>query len=275
MSVTSAPPVNENPTSSPAFGEYKMLPVSQLTTDGTYQRILSQWAVRSIVTHYEPILYQPLVIGRREGKNYIIDGQHRQAAAIEKGFKEVPCMVYKTRDAAHEAQIFIWLQERRRILTTAQRFKAKLEIGDKSARAIDRMLRHFKFETSDYEGFKLYGARDNVILAVGTLERIYGNDGGGEILENVLIVLRDAWDGRASALRKNILSGLALFMMNNQYGVKALASKMKALSPFDITMAAEHFANTRGLGRVDATAMAIANAYRNAPLRSIPVRAKA
>jgi ParB-like nuclease domain len=270
--MSNMPPINEDPAKATKFGEYKLLPLGSLTTDGTYQRVLSQWAVRSIVTHYEPILFQPLIIGRRAGLNFIIDGQHRHAAAIEKGFKEVPCMVYKTESAAQEAQIFIWLQERRRILTSAQRFKAKLEIGDKAARAIDRMLRHFKYETSDYEGFKIHGARDNVILAVATLERIYGNDGGGEILENVLIVCREAWDGRSSALRNNILAGLATFMMQNQYGIKALVQKMKALSPFDITMAAEHFANTRGLGRVDATAMAIANAYANAPLRSIPKR---
>lgn len=261
------PPISED--NKPRFGEYKMLALGSLTTDGTYQRILSQWAVRSIVTHYEPILFQPIIIGRRAGLNFIIDGQHRHAAAIEKGFKEVPCMVYKTESAAQEAQIFIWLQERRRILSTAQRFKAKLEIGDKSARAIDKMLRHFEFETSDYEGFKLYGARDNVILAVGTLERIYAVEGrGGAILEDVLYVLRNAWKGRKSALRKDIISGLAQFMLNNQYTVTSLCKKLGPLSPFDFTMGAESISHTRGIVLTEAMAMGIANIYRDAPMRT-------
>jgi hypothetical protein len=253
----------------PRFGEFKMLPVSDLRTDGTYQRPLSPWRVRHIVTNYEPILFQPLIIGLRKTLYYVIDGQHRREGAVELKFKEVPCMVYVTTSAAQEAKAFLWLQKYRRAITGPQQFVAKIAYGDQTASAISAMLKNHGFEIDRYDGFAMGYNQNNVIKSITLLERAY-NKGGAKLVDNILYVLRHAWDGRAAALDKRIIRGLTLYMSQNAYGVKAMASKLGELSPVDLISAAWTLGHQYGYRENEAMAAVIGNVYRDAALRARP-----
>ena len=250
------------------FGRYELLPVADLHTDGSYQRELSAWRVRDIVLNYVPILFQPLIIGQRKGVYYVIDGQHRLAAAKEKGFTIVPCMVYETKSVAEEARAFVWLQQFRRRITTPQKFVARIAYKDPAAIEISELLKKHKFEIGSYEGFKNSSHRkNNVIVAVGAVEKAF-DEGGSKRVDDLLYVLRNAWDGRAAALERGIILGLGRFMAENAYSKTALAEKLGAIAPYDLQLAAMSVGHQHGLAPSDALSRVIGNLYRDAPLRS-------
>jgi hypothetical protein len=263
------------PSAAPAqrFGDYKLAPIKDLHTDHNYQRPTSAWRVSHIVFNYEPALYQPLVIGARVktadngGRLYVIDGLHRREAGIQLwGLNaDVPCMIYKTQSSAHEAKIFLWLNEKRRVLSTPQKFAARLEFKDPIAVSMSRGLKKHGFEISDYERFGFHAHQDNMIYCVGTLERIH--DRSPDVYDNVLRVLREAWDGSGRACNNKIINGLSRFMYGNQYGVPTLIKRLKPISAYDLLYAGEHMAHRDHLETGVAMEHVVTNAYHGNPLR--------
>jgi len=242
------------------FGTFTLLNVSDLHTDGTYQRPLSTYRVRVIVLNYEPILFQPLIVGLRNGVYYVVDGQHRLEAAKELGFAEVPCMIYETTSVEAEAKAFVWLQKFRRRITGPQQFTARLAYKDTAAVAIAKLLTSYGFEIGTYDRFETR-RHNNLIYAVKCLEQAY-DEGGTKRVEDMLSVLRNAWDGRAAALERSILLGLWKFMKANPYSAKALGERLKQIDPPSLRMAAMSITRSRGLKESDACAAVIANVYR-------------
>lgn len=258
--------VEDAPRPAPGFGHYRTLPLHDLHSDGTYQRPVSPWRVRSIVFNYQPVLFQPLIIGQRGKKFYIIDGQHRAAAAKLLGFIMVPCMVYETKSAAEEARVFLWLNDKRRILSAPQKFRARIAFNEKKAKAVADLLAQFKFEITDYDKFNLSMPKDNEIVAIGSLEYLWDVD--PKYCHDVLYVLRNAWDGRQSALNKRMIRGIGRFMaLGNQYTAKGLSSKLSALSPFDLLYSADSVAHRDNLTQTEAMANIIANINADKPAR--------
>ncbi len=243
------------------FGRYELLPIKELHFDGTYQRPVSSWAVRDIVFNYRKILFQPLIIGMRKAVYYIVDGRHRKEAGIELGFTRVPCMVYDTMNAAEEAKAFYELQKFRRVITPPQQLMARIAFKDPTAIAISEALIKYKFEIDKYDGFSANRKLDNVIVAVASLEFAY-DLGGAKMLDNILYVLRNVWEGRATSLDSRIIRGLAHFMRDNPYGVKALANCLMESSPYSLFTAANSISNQHGLVESAAMARVIRNIYK-------------
>ena len=249
------------------FGEYVMLAVAILSTDGTYQRPLSPWRVRDIVLNFIAILFQPLIVGKRDGIYYVIDGQHRLEAAKQMGFTEVPCMVYITASVEEEAKAFVQLQQFRRRITPQQKFVARLAYKDVAAVTISELLTKYSFEIGDYDGFSGNNHKNNRISAIAQVERAY-DEGGEKRVDDLLYILRHAWDGRAAALERSVIRGLSKFMNKNPYGHKALADRLKEADPYTIRLAALSVSRAQGLDESDAYAAVIGNLYRGAPLKA-------
>lgn len=114
----------------------------QLKIDETYQRSIetseSQTLIRRIAQHWNWDLCQPLVVSRRDnGDLYVIDGQHRLAAANLRGdIQQLPAVVVGYANAADEAASFVHLNQQRRALTPLQIFHAAVASGDSTAAAI-------------------------------------------------------------------------------------------------------------------------------------------
>jgi hypothetical protein len=179
---------------------FKWIKPGDLYVDETYQRPLSVERVWEIVTRFTWSLYNPLWIAdrRRRGTLYTVDGRHRLTAASILGTKlipEVPCEVHVTESVEEEARIFVELQERRRKITSAQRFAAKLIYGDPIALDLQKLMtKHgFKVESERFGGNAMH-AEQNEITAVATLEAIY-RAGGRNRVDAVLQIVREAWDG--------------------------------------------------------------------------------
>lgn len=88
------------------IGELKIVPISSLRVDMSYQRAMSLNSVRNIrkiCGEFSWAKFLPVIVVEVDGGKYsVIDGQHRTTAAATLGIEEVPCYVLKcsVQDAA-------------------------------------------------------------------------------------------------------------------------------------------------------------------------------
>lgn len=127
------------------LGELPVLqycPVEQLKVDDSYQRSLeasnSITLIRRIAMYWDWGLCQPLYVARRsDGGLYVVDGQHRLAAArLRADVWQLPCVVRSFDSKEQEAAAFVALNQERRPLSRLQIFKAALAAGDFEASQI-------------------------------------------------------------------------------------------------------------------------------------------
>jgi hypothetical protein len=133
----------------PAIGTMPVLQYctpEQLLIDDSYQRTLetgpSQTLVRRIAMFWDWSLCQPLIVARRnDGGHYVVDGQHRLAAAKLRGdIFQLPCVVASYASMADEAASFVALNQQRRPLGALDLFKAALAAGDTEAMSIMKAI---------------------------------------------------------------------------------------------------------------------------------------
>lgn len=83
-----------------------------LGVDPTYARDLDAAWVDEIYSNWDDDLFTAPTVGHREdGTYWIIDGQHRLAAARKRGFTHVSARVVMSDGAAREAWLFVNLNE--------------------------------------------------------------------------------------------------------------------------------------------------------------------
>jgi hypothetical protein len=175
-------------------------------------------------------------------------------------------MVYETDSVETEAKAFVWLQQFRRRMSTTQKFVARIAYGDVAAVSVAKLLRKYDFEIGDYDNYNT-SAKNNRIFAIASVERAY-DEGGIKRVDDLLYVLREAWDGRAAALDRNIIKGLAKFMAGNAYGKTVLAERLKDMDPYTLEVAARNVGHSRGLNTSDAFAAVIGNLYNKKNLKA-------
>ena len=75
---------------------FEAIRICDLVTDQEYQRTLSERHVKQIIENFDLCQLRPVRVSRRDGVNYVIDGQHTmETVAIVSGSKNTPvwCMV--------------------------------------------------------------------------------------------------------------------------------------------------------------------------------------
>lgn len=119
--------------------------VSELEVDHSYQRSAEDGASRALITgiarDWDWRLCAPLTVARRDGRFYVIDGQHRLEAAKLRGDVEfLPCIVSTFDTMAEEARCFIGVNTRRRQVSALETFKAELAAGDERAKRVNLVI---------------------------------------------------------------------------------------------------------------------------------------
>ncbi len=120
--------------------------VDRLMVDEAYQRATdgskSRALIFRITRDWNWSFCQPLVVSRRaDGSLFVIDGQHRLAAALGRGdIPHLPCVVLSGQESAQEAQSFVALNTHRQTLSQADIFNAMLAAGDEHAIATAAVL---------------------------------------------------------------------------------------------------------------------------------------
>lgn len=186
-------------------------PPERLSIDDSYQRSLaveaSRRLVREIAQHWNWDLCQPLVVARRpDGGLFVIDGQHRRAAAMMRGdIAQLPCVVVEYANTAAEAASFVHLNQRRRPLAKLDVFKAAIASEDPEACAIVAALEDARLSIAPHQNYVSW--KPAMIANVGGLQAAWRVH-GPEITSRALVALRIAFAGQVLRYAGTIFPGL-------------------------------------------------------------------
>jgi hypothetical protein len=207
----------------------------QLLIDDSYQRSLeaeaSQALIRKIAINWDWGLCQPLFVARRaDGGLYVVDGQHRLAAAVKRGdIPQLPCVVTHFESSDLEAAAFVALNQQRRPLSAIDLFKAALAAGDPAAVLIRECL--------DDAGLKLSNHTSNGLMKpahvcnIGGLQRCERSY--GEIVLRVsLKVLAMAYPQQVLRYAGSIFPGIAAVVAGELHNRTAAEDLLPRLAVF-------------------------------------------
>lgn len=191
--------------------EERNLSLADLYSGQSYQRPVMDSVVEKLVRAWDPRLLTPLVVSYRDGRYYLVDGQHR-ACAMRKmnGGEDViaPCQVYRGLTYEQEAELYYKLDQAKGHLRLAHATKALLESGSNAEiTEIRRLLEEAGFiwalDKPTGEPFEIEATR-TVINAYRLL--------GSAAFHRMLSLLVMTWHGAPSSMKASIISGMALFV---------------------------------------------------------------
>lgn len=183
---------------------FEQIPIKNLVSNQEYQRNLSVKHVQRAVAHFDLYQINPVKVSRRDGINYVFNGQHTiEIVAQISGSRETPvwCMIYDDLEYEHEADIFANQQKYVKPLLPYEIFMANIEAGSDKQLIIRDLVESYHLEISSK-------AAPCHICAVSTLESIYDRY-GLQVLERVLRLVVGTWEGVSQSLSANMLNGIA------------------------------------------------------------------
>lgn len=107
--------------------------------------------VDEIVKDFDVRFLNVVKVSRRNGKNYVFDGQHTMEAVAQKsGARDTPvrCQVYCDLDYQDEAKIVADQDEHSKPLSGYEKWKAYIEAGDVKQREINELVQSFQLPIS-------------------------------------------------------------------------------------------------------------------------------
>lgn len=252
------PPVGNPPT-------LEWISADRLAIDESYQRATdskrSRRLIFNIAKRWNWNYCQPLVVSRREDSSlYVIDGQHRLSAALQRGdIPHLPCVVLHGQEPGTEAAAFVALNTQRQKLSQADIFNALLAAGDEAAKLVADILHETGWRTTRFQQ-PTVGTLCCAPMIVTAL-RLYGEP----VIRNSLASLREAYPETAIAKMSLLLKALFLIFKENRAGENpdALIEALSAVEPDDWEMHGHDLRRADvSLTRIESVAAAITEAYR-------------
>lgn len=185
---------------------------AQLKVDPAYQRSLdggpSQSLIRKIAMFWNWDLCQPLVVARRDnGDLFVIDGQHRLAAANLRGdISQLPAVVVSYADPKDEAASFVHLNQQRRPLTKIDVFKAAVASGDEEANAIANALDDAGLSIAPHSNHTAW--KPGMVSNIGGIEEAWRRR-GPSATKLALRALGEGFEGQVLRYAGTIFPGIA------------------------------------------------------------------
>ena len=182
---------------------FELIPIRNLVSNQAYQRPLSEGHIRSAVEEFDVYQINPVKVSRRDGINYVFDGQHTiEIVASESGSRDTPvwCMIYELK-YEEEAHIFADQQKHVKSLVPYETFKAHIEAGDPKQMMIKSVVESYGLRITCTQ-------QPNGVCAVSTLERIYDKY-GQPVMDSALRLAVETWEGEMNSLSGNMLMAIA------------------------------------------------------------------
>lgn len=146
-------------------GRFQSIAKERLETDAAYQRELNEDKVKDLRANWSHLACGAICVARRGGDFYVVDGQHRVAAAKARAdITHLPCMVFELESTQEEAKAFLAANKNRKPLTSLDTFKAMIESGDPVAMEAQKLLAQAGYVASRHD--KARGVR-----AIGSILR--------------------------------------------------------------------------------------------------------
>ncbi|MBP5718871.1 MAG: ParB N-terminal domain-containing protein [Abditibacteriota bacterium] len=227
-------------------GTIRNLYTSRLISGSSYQRTLDEKVVEKLVRCWDRMLMEPIVVSYRDGKYYVIDGQHR-VAALRALFQDkdtlVPCIVHTGLTKKDEAALFYKLDRSRRKLSYAQSISALLKSGESAEiNDIQALLDGYGFEWA-LDGKSMGDYKIRSTRAVVSAYRMTGH----ETFPRMLSLLSETWDGDPASLTAMMLTGTARFLKSYELEINDhyFVSRLKDVKPEDIAKATKEYRTIR------------------------------
>ena len=212
-----------------------MLSTGELYSGQPYQRPIKDCMVDRLVREWDPRLLTPLVVSFRDGRYYLVDGQHRVCGSRKKSNgKDVDmlCQVYYGLTYEQEAELYYKLDQAKGHLRLAHATKALLESGSNAEIIeIKRLLEDVGFvwalDKPTGEPFEI-GATRTIINAYCLL--------GGTSFYRMLMLIAKTWHGTPNSLKASIFSGMALFLKTYETELNddTFIKRLSAVDPDEI-----------------------------------------
>ena len=213
----------------------KILSTGVLYSGQAYQRPVKERVVDKLVREWDPRLLTTLVVSYRDGRYYLVDGQHRVCACRKKNSgKDVDmlCRVYYGLTYEEEAELYYKLDQAKGHLRLAHATKALLESGSNAEiTEIKRLLEDVGFvwalDKPTGESFEIEATR-TIINAYHLL--------GGASFSRMLMLIAKTWHGTPNSLKASIFSGMALFLKTYETELSddTFIKRLSAVDPDEI-----------------------------------------
>jgi hypothetical protein len=188
-----------------AVGTLKVVPISQLYVDSTYQRAVSAGSVRNIkriCSAFDWAKFLPVIVAREVDRYLVIDGQHRTIAAATVGVKQVPCYILSC-SPAEAASAFAAINGNVTPMQPIDLWFAELAAKDPDAVALQQVLDAAGVKvTRKKEGFAVGETRSINVLRRAL--RFYGS----AILTTILQCIVETGDGNPGMINGAFVNGI-------------------------------------------------------------------
>lgn len=216
---------------------FEKIPIKNLSSNQEYQRPLSESQIVRAVKDFDLYQVNPVKVSRRDGINYVFDGQHTiEIIAQISQSRDTPvwCMIYDDLVYQHEAQIFADQQKHSRPLTPYDVFMAQLEAGSEKHLLIRDLVHSYNLE------FANTSRGDGFICAVSALVNIYDKY-SFHTLDKTLRLCIGAWQGEKYSLTSNMLTGVArlISVYGDSLNEETFVTRLGMISPKVITRTAK------------------------------------
>ena len=170
--------------------------------------------VNDIRRNFDPDQVEPVIVSFRDGKYYIIDGQHTALAIYELNGKDGATRIYcDVRDGltyAQEARLFYKLNTNKQVVSIADKIWALVVAGDEDAISFKEII--------ERSGYTFGRKSTNTISPIGTCWKVYNSPDGATRLEGILTLVHDTWPDNAAAVSTDMVNGLNEFFKNHGDG---------------------------------------------------------
>lgn len=178
----------------------QMVALKPLRTDRSYQREIKQDLIQTIRNNWHDIAAGAIILSRRkDGSLWIVDGQHRVAAAQMLKMTRLPAIIIEGLTIEQEAELRIELTTRKSD-TPGEKFKARLVANEPKALSILEIASSLDVKIA------LDRQKGDSVNALSALEYIWDVD-KGVTLKTILKIIKDARGvvNQETASRTNLL----------------------------------------------------------------------
>lgn len=204
--------------SSPArdgLASLELVAIEDLKVDHRYQRELDQRRVERMGTNWDPVKAGTVTVNRRPyGHLFVVDGQHRLAAARVAGLDALQCAIYEI-SPLEEPRLFVELQKQRKNVLPFEQHRALLEYGDETASAVERAIRRAGYRVGTSKGHRVLRSVTALYKAYvrGEAWRRRGESVTGERhLEEVITVIDRSWGASQRHFNTTAVEGVSRFL---------------------------------------------------------------
>lgn len=198
---------------------YQLIPVSALSVD-IYQRGIEPLRIKKMVTNFDAALLGSIIVSERDGKYYVIDGQHRVILCKKVGVTSLMAIVLEGLTLEEEAKYFNHYngaKGERKSLHKENIFNANVIAKDEASLQIKQIVESVGLRFGRGQGH-------NTIAAYNTVYKIFESY-GKEHFARTINLIAATWNGESYSLNNYMLTAVSEFI--KVYGADPLFSDHK------------------------------------------------